>query len=360
MKDYYKTLGVDKNASQDEIKKAFRKLAHEHHPDKKTGNEAKFKEAGEAYAVLSDEAKRKQYDTYGSAGPGMGSGQGGYGGAQDFGGFDFSGFGGGQNFADFDLGDIFGEFFGGGRGESRQKRGRDIQVDLDLDFSESIFGADKKIRVGKNSTCSTCKGSGGKPGTDMKTCGTCHGKGKVEEIRRTMFGGVRQIRSCDHCHGTGKIPAQMCSECKGAGISHKQEEYTVTIPSGVEAGQTLRLPNAGEAIQGGNPGDLFIKIRVKPHKHFQKDGFNLVTEIPMKLTQALTGDEVKLETLDGEIMLKIPEGANHGNVLRVKGKGVPHDKYKRGDLMVHLNLKMPGKLSKAAAKLVEELKKEGI
>ena len=303
MKDYYKTLGVDKGASKEEIKKAFRKLAHEHHPDKTKNDPTsaqKFKEASEAYSVLSDDNKRKQYDMFGQAGPGFNpGGQGGFNGFNQgagFGGFDFSQFqqGGGFNFnqggVEFDLGDLFGEFFGGGR---RPRRGRNITVDLELTFKESIFGTEKDLAINK-------------------------------------------------------------------------EHLSVKIPPGVESGQGLRLKEKGEEGQGGR-GDLIVRLWVQEHPTIRKEGFNLVTELAIKLGTALSGGTITLETLDGPIELKIPESSNQGDILRVRGKGVPYESRgltgtheKRGDLLVVIKLIMPKKLSKEAKKLVEALKAEGI
>ncbi|MEI8249267.1 MAG: J domain-containing protein [Candidatus Taylorbacteria bacterium] len=298
-KDYYKILGVEKNASQDEIKKAFRKLAHEHHPDKNKGNadaEKKFKEASEAYSVLSDDQKRKQYDTFGSAGPGAG-GQGGFNGfnGQGFGGFDFSGFqqgGFGNGDMEFDLGDIF-NMFTGGNGR-RPRKGRNIQVDVELSFKDSVFGLEKEIFV----------------------------EGK---------------------------------------------RLAVKIPPGIENGQGLRVSGQGEEGQGGK-GDLIVRVWVKEHSIFRKEGFNLVMELPIKLTTALAGDVVNVETLDGVIELKVPAGTSHGEILRAKGKGVPYEQQgsvfgtggKRGDLLIVTHVKMPHKLSKKAQGLIEELKGEGL
>jgi DnaJ-class molecular chaperone len=301
MKDYYKTLGIERGATKEDIKKAFRKIAHEHHPDKTKNDPAsaqKFKEASEAYSVLSDDQKRKQYDTFGSAGPGFNPGAGGFGG-QGFGGangFDFSGFAqnGGFNFSqggvEFDLGDLFGEFFGGQR---RPRRGRNIQVDVEISFKESIFGTEKDIAVGK-------------------------------------------------------------------------EHYAVKIPPGIESNQGLRISGKGEEGPGGR-GDLIVRVWVKEHPSFRKERFNIVTEADVKLTTALAGGTIELETLEGRIELKVPAGTNHGDVLRVKGKGVPYETQgmwggsgKRGDLLVVIHVAMPRKLSKAAQKAIEDLKKEGL
>jgi DnaJ-class molecular chaperone len=306
-KDYYKTLGVEKGASQDDIKKAFRKLAHEHHPDKNKGDAAsaeKFKEASEAYSTLSDETKRKQYDTFGSAGPGFGGGQGGYGGQNGgagFGGFDFSGFArqagqgaNGQSF-EFDLGDIFSEFFGGGMGGARRPRkGRNITIDLQLTLREAVFGTERDVSTGK-------------------------------------------------------------------------ERFSVKIPPAMDSGQGLRIPGKGEQGEGG-PGDLVVRVWIEEHDMFRREGFNLIVELSLKLTTALLGGMVEIDPLDtdidGKIEVKIPAGTSHGEILRVKGKGVPMTENgkdgKRGDLLIVTRVSMPRKLTKSAAKLVEELKKEGM
>lgn len=289
-KDYYKTLGVNKTASKDDIKKAFRKMAHEHHPDKQGGNDAKFKEASEAYSVLSDDSKRRQYDMFGSAGVGgggQGAGQGGFSGfqgGQGFGGFDFSQFTGanGQAF-EFDLGDIFGEFFGGGR---RARKGANINVDIQMTFKESVFGVEKEININK-------------------------------------------------------------------------EKIAVTIPPGIDNGQALRVQGKGEEGEGGR-GDLIIRIWVEKHKIFRKEGHDLIMELPLKLTTALLGGIVDIETLDGKIELRIPQGTTHNEILQVKNKGVMSDRGKRGDLLIVTKVDMPKKLSKEAARLVEDLRKEGI
>lgn len=354
-KDYYKILGVDKNASQDEIKKAFRALAHKHHPDK-GGDAEKFKEASEAYQTLSDEKKRQQYDTYGSAGPNQGFG--------GQGGFDYSGFQGGfggQGFeGNIDLNDIFGDFFGGGRRREQARRGRDIAVDLEISFSEAVFGVEEKVRITKTAQCDTCNGSGSKPGSKMKECSHCKGKGRTQETVRTILGSFAQERECETCHGSGKVPEDKCLTCKGAGVLRKEEEITIRVPAGIQNGEQVRLTGAGEVIQNGKPGDLYVRIHVAPHKVFRREGYSLVMTLPVKLTDAILGAEYPVQTLDGEIKLKIPKGVSSGEILRVKSKGVPMDAKRRGDLFIKLEVKTPAKLSRAAEKLVEELKKEGI
>lgn len=280
-KDYYKILGIDKNASQDEIKKAFRKLAHQYHPDKNKGDDSKFKEVNEAYTVLSDEKKRKQYDTFGNADAGFG----GFNGAQGFGGFDFSQFTqNGQQF-EFDLGDIFGEFFGGAGGR-RPRKGKNINLDIELSFKEAAFGLEREVSNGK-------------------------------------------------------------------------ERFTVKIPAGIQNGEGLRVAGKGEQGEAG-PGDLIVRVWVAEDKHLRREGYNVITEAKIKLSQALLGDEIKVESLDGLLDIKIPTGVAHGEMLRVKGKGIPHESGKRGDMYVVIFIDIPRKLSKNAQKLVEELKKEGI
>ena len=365
-KDYYNILGVDKTAKPDDIKKAFRKIAHQYHPDKGSGNADKFKEASEAYSVLSDDKKRTEYDTYGQtfAGHSTSGGQGGAG--QGFGGFDFSGFGGqgggfdfSQNGFEFDLGDIFGDFFGGG-GRERVKRGRDISIDVELTFAEAVFGAERKILLSKTSRCEDCIGSGAKRGTEMHTCGKCNGKGKVHETKHSFLGNFSTVRVCDECQGKGKVPKEKCPTCRGIGVLKRQEEVSVAIPAGIDDGEMIRLTGAGEAVASGTSGDLYIKVHVKRHPVFKKEGANLTVDLSLKLSTALLGEEYSLQTLDGEIKVKIPEGVSHGEILRVKGKGVPYEKSKRGDLLIHLSVKLPNKLSKEGRKLVEELRKEGI
>lgn len=352
-KNYYEILEVDKNASQDEIKKAFRKVAHKYHPDKGTGNEAKFKEASEAYSVLSDEKKRQQYDTYGSAGPNMGGG-----GGFNPGDFDFSGFGGAEG---FDFGDIFGDIFGGGGRRQREKRGRDISIDIELEFKDAIFGTTRKVLVNKATTCSHCKGSGAEKGTETITCNKCNGKGRIKEARNTFFGQFMTESVCDNCKGEGWVPKVKCSECRGAGIVNKQEEIHIEVPAGIENGEMIRFPGKGEAVNGGVTGDLYVKVRVKKHPVFTKDGQNLLCEVDVKLTDAILGGEYPLETLDGKLTVRIPEGIQSGEVLRIKGKGVPYGKGNtRGDIYMTIKIATPKKLSREARKHIEELRKEGL
>lgn len=364
-KDYYNILGVDKKASKEEIKKAFYKLAHKYHPDKKEGDEKKFKEVNEAYQTLSDDQKRAQYDQFGSNyqnmggfGGGQGYGQGGFGG---FEGFDFSGFQGGfgQSGVEFDLNDIFSDFFGGGGTRAQKSRGRDISTEIKITFSEAVFGVSKKVFLTKTGTCKTCKGNGAKPGTKMDTCKTCHGKGKVEEAKRTILGTISSTRVCDACMGRGEIPKEACTDCKGKGVLRTEEEITINVPAGINNGDTLRMNGAGEAVSGGASGDLYIKIKVEPHAHFKREGSDLVMNLDLKLTEALLGSKKTIDTLDGKVEVTIPEGVAVNEILRIKGRGVPHGS-RRGDILIKLNIKIPTKLSKKEKELVEKLKEEGI
>lgn len=354
-KDYYDILGVEKGASKDDIKKAFRKLAQKYHPDKKGGDEAKFKEASEAYAVLSDDKKRAEYDAYGRTFAGNGGAPGGF----DFGGFDFSQYAqqGGQAF-EFDLGDIFGDFFGGGG--SRVKRGRDISIDVEISFKESVFGTERKVLLNKFNTCSTCEGTGAKEGSEMTTCSRCSGAGKIHETKQSFLGSVSTVKQCDLCFGQGKIPKEKCATCFGEGILKEEQEIKLNIPQGIQNGEMIRLTGGGEAIRGGQSGDLYIKVHVKSHETLHRDGQNLTMQLGVKLTDALLGSSYTVETLDGPITVKIPAGISHGEILRVKGKGVPYESSGRGDLMIKIAITLPQKLSKKAKKIIEELKGEGI
>ncbi len=356
-KDYYEVLGLQKGASGDEVKKAFRKLASKYHPDKKTGDEEKFKEISEAYAVLGDEKKKAEYDTYGHAfqGAGGGGAQGGFGG---FNWQDFQQAAGGQGF-EFDLGDIFGDMFGGGR--TRQSRGRDISIDIELPFQDAIFGTSRKVLLTKNNTCSECKGSGGKVATEKVTCTTCNGNGKIREARQSIMGSFQTVRECTACRGTGSVPKERCGHCAGAGVRRSEQEIKIDVPAGIQNGEMIRLSGQGEAVSGGVPGDLYIKIHVKRHATITRDGTNLYTDLHVKLSDALLGNLYRVETLDGSVEIKIPESVKHGELLRIKGKGVPQGSISnRGDFMVKIAIDMPQKLSRKARQLIEELRQEGI
>ena len=350
-KDFYQTLGVDRTASDEEIKKAFRKLAHQHHPDKEGGDEEKFKEANEAYQVLKDKEKRAKYDQFGS---GAFDGSQGFGG----GGQGFSGFSGFSGGGFEDLGDIFGDMFGfgGGRGRSQQRtqRGKDIQMDLDLTFLEAVFGVEKEVAVTKLSPCERCAGTGGEPGAGTKTCGTCDGNGVVTGSQRTILGVMQTKRTCDDCHGSGSVPEKMCDSCHGVGVEKKKKTLKVTIPSGVEEANVLRVQGEGEAMKNGVPGDLYVRLSVRADMRFQREGRMIITEASIGFTQAALGDTIEIETVDGKGDLKIPAGTQSGAQFRLKGKGVP-TRGGRGDQIVIVKVVTPKKLSKAQKKLLEEL-----
>lgn len=355
-KDYYEALGVDKKATKDEIKKAFHKLAHKYHPDKGGGDIDKFKEVSEAYSILSDDKKRAEYDSYGRVfGGGAGAGAGGFNSNFDFSQFQDAF----QNGFGFDFGDVFSDFFAGGQG-TRVRRGRDISIDLEINFKESVFGTKRTVLLAKNTQCETCKGSGAEPGTKLETCKVCNGAGKVHETTNSFFGSIAMTRGCAHCHGTGQVPKERCNTCRGEGIYKKQEEIEIMVPAGIEGGEMIRLTGAGEAVAGGNAGDLYVKIHVIPDPRFKKEGVNLVTELSVKLSDALLGTTYTLQTLDGEEQLAIPTGISHGEVLAVKGKGVPTPRGKRGDLLVKVRITLPQKLSRSAKSLIEKLREEGI
>ncbi len=360
-KDYYSVLGVDKKASADDIKKAFRKLAHKYHPDKGGTDEAKFKEITEAYSVLSDEKKRREYDTYGQSfaggrGPSTGSGQTG----SPFGGFDFSGGGFGQDGAEFDFSDIFGDIFSGRGGRAQTPRGRDISIDLEIPFKDAVFGTTRTVLLAKVSACTICHGSGAKAGTELEKCTTCNGSGRVHEARNSILGQFTSVRTCTVCNGSGKVPKEKCLECKGQGVKRKQEEIKIQIPAGIDNGEMIRMTGQGEAIKTGVAGDLYVKVHVKPHATFRRDGSNLIMSLPMKLTDALLGTTVSVETLEGKMLeVKIPPMKRAEELLRVAGKGIPLDGA-RGDLIIRLEVALPHKLSGKARTVVENLKTEGL
>jgi molecular chaperone DnaJ len=355
MKNYYDILGVTKAATEDDIKKAFRKLAQKYHPDKKDGDEAKFKEVSEAYAILSDKKKRAEYDTYGKTFAGGGP----QGGAA---GFDFSNFQGfqgfGQDGVEFDLGNIFGEFFGGGA--RAQARGRDISIDLELSFRESVFGAERRMLISKMSVCDSCHGTGAQKGTKMMACTTCNGKGSLRETRNSFFGTFTSERTCPRCHGKGEVPETPCETCHGDGVHKREEEIRVSIPAGVSDGEMIRMPGRGEATSLGAAGDLYIKLHVKRDMKISRDGNNLITALSIKLTDALLGGRYGVNSLDGEEKIDVPAGVAHGEVIRVRGKGVPYGRGSRGDFLVRIDIEFPKKLSKAARDLIERLRSEGL
>lgn len=367
-KDYYDILGVSKGASQDEIKRAFRKMAHQYHPDKAGGNEAKFKEINEAYQVLSNSEKRSQYDQYGQTFE-QAQRQGGFGGYswQDFarqGGGPFSGGFRTENVEfDFgDIGDIFGDLFGfGGRTRTRRTRerrkGQDIEISMEIDFREAVFGTEKIIELNKNIICPHCSGNGTEPGTKIITCPTCDGSGRVTQAQRTILGTFQTIGVCPECHGEGKIASQKCKKCRGEGRIKDIERIKVKIPAGIDNGETIRLTGKGEAGQkGGVAGDLFITLRVKPDPEFKRDGYDIRSETEISFSQAALGTKIEVNTLDGLVRLKIPSATQSGKVFILKGKGVPRLRGSgRGDQYVTVNVFTPTKLSRREKELLEEL-----
>ncbi|MCA9328958.1 molecular chaperone DnaJ [Candidatus Saccharibacteria bacterium] len=357
-RDYYEVLGVAKGASDDEIKKAFRRKAIELHPDKEGGDEAKFKEVNEAYEVLKDSAKRQRYDQFGHAGVG-GSGAGG----NPFEGFNFGGQGHSVNF-DFDdlggFGDLFGSFFGGGQGQRRQKRperGRDIEMELVLDFEEAIFGVETDVKLNLHDVCTHCKGTTAEPGHEVVTCETCKGSGQEVRVAQTIFGNIQQAVTCSKCRGKGKIPEQKCSICNGVGVERVDKNVKIKIPAGIDDGATIRLSGYGEATANGNKGDLYVHIRVKPHKEFTREGDLVLSKVHVDMVDAALGTEINVDTVDGPVKMKVPAGTQSGTDFKLSGHGVPHIKTgTRGAHIVTVNVDTPTKLSKKQQDLLEEFK----
>lgn len=339
-KDYYEVLGLEKGASEDEIKRAFRKLAIKYHPDKNQGNkeaEEKFKEINEAYQVLSDPDKRAKYDQFGTAdfnGSGFEGG---------FGGFDFSDIGG--------FGDIFESFFGGGFGSSRRRngpeRGADIEYTLNLTFEEAVFGVEKEISINRYERCETCSGSGAKPGTSPKTCDKCKGSGQIRVQRNTPLGSFVSVNTCDKCGGKGKIITEPCHTCRGTGKERKHRKIKINVPAGVDSGNVIPLRGHGEhGVNGGPSGDLYVNIRVSSHPTFKRKGFDIYIDRHISFAKAALGCELKVPTVDGEVKYEVPAGTQPGTVFRLKGKGVPRvNSSGRGDQFVNIIVDIPRTLS---------------
>lgn len=363
-KDYYNILGVDKGASQEEIKKAFRKKAHAYHPDKQGGDEQKFKEVNEAYQVLGNEQRKKQYDQFGSTFENKGGGAG-------FNWQDFASPAGGANpfgqgaRVDFDMGDIFSEIFGGsrrGRGR-RVERGQDIEVDLEVDFKEAVFGTEKTLNLLKQAACESCRGTGNDPGAEIKTCPTCNGAGQVDQVQNTILGQIRSRNVCPNCEGEGKSASKKCSNCSGHGVERKQSEITVKIPEGIDHGQTIRLSGEGAAgLKGAQAGDLFVTVRVKPDREFGRDCYDILSKKNIRFSQAALGDKIDVKTIDGEVSLKIPAGTQSGKVFKLKGKGVPKLRggRGRGDHLVEIVVETPARLNRKQKNLFEDLQDSGV
>lgn len=355
-RDYYEVLGVGKDASADEIKKAFRKAAIEHHPDK-GGDETKFKEINEAYEVLKDDSKRKRYDQFGHAGIGSSA-------ASD--GNPYAGFGGGQgnvhfDFGDLGLGDILGSFFGGGFGgggqQRRSNRGRDVEARVDLSFEEAVFGIEKTIGINLDDTCEHCKGKTVEPGYELKTCETCKGSGQVSRVTQTIFGNIQQAAICNTCHGHGKIPEKVCSVCHGKGVQAKRQEIRLKVPAGIDDGAVIRLREHGEAVANGPKGDLYVNVRVKPHKKFTREGDIILSEETIDMVDAALGTEIEVDTVDGAVRMKVPAGTQSGTDFKLSGHGVPHLKSEtRGAHIVTVNVEIPTKISKQQEELLKQFK----
>ncbi|KIY21081.1 molecular chaperone DnaJ [Mesobacillus subterraneus] len=344
-RDYYEVLGVSNSATKDEIKKAYRRLSKKFHPDinKEPGADEKFKEAKEAYEVLSDDQKRAQYDQFGHVDPNQG-----FGGGADFGG----GFGGFE--------DIFNSFFGGGGGRRRDpnapRQGADLQYTMTLKFEEAVFGKDADIEIPREETCDTCDGTGAKPGTKVETCTHCHGSGQISVEQNTPFGRIVNRRVCHYCNGTGKEIKEKCTTCSGTGKVTRRNKIHVKIPAGVDDGQQLRVAGKGEAgINGGPSGDLYIVFHIRPHEFFERDGDDIYCEMPITFVQASLGDEVEVPTLHGKVKLKVPSGTQTGTKFRLKGKGVPNVRgYGTGDQHVIVKIITPTKLSEKQKQLLRE------
>jgi molecular chaperone DnaJ len=352
-KDYYNVLGVDKDASPADIKKAYYKLAHKHHPDK-GGDEKKFKEVNEAYQILSNKSKRQQYDQFGQSFEGAGGPQ------QGFGGFE------GFNSADFgsiNVEDIFGDLFGfGQRGRKKNaNQGRDIEVNIEISLKDASKGIKKNISISKLVSCSRCQGTGAEPGTKLKECITCRGEGQVQQIKKTIFGSFTTYIICPECHGEGKIPEKPCNVCKGEGRIKGKEDIEILIPAGIDSNQMIKLKGKGEAgRRSGKHGDLYIRVFVLPDSRFNRKGDNLYLNIPISFSMACLGGSVEIADLEGKkISLKVPQGTESGKVFRISGKGIPHfSGFSKGDLYVKLKIEIPKKLSKEQKELLNKLKEK--
>jgi molecular chaperone DnaJ len=361
-KDYYKALGVEKTASQEEIKKAFRKLAHKYHPDKPNGDEAKFKEVNEAYQILGDEQKRQQYDQFGSDF----AQQGGFGGGAGWDDFMRHARGGGQggmhfDFGNVDLGDMFGDMFGfggGGRGRARrQRRGNDVQVEITLDFDEAMKGVEKEVAANIIHDCDTCDGRGAEPGSEVQQCDTCHGQGIIMRVQQTLLGAMQTQATCPDCGGRGEIPTKKCHNCTGSGVERSKKTYTVKIPAGIDSGQSVRLSGKGESGgPGGQSGDLYVTVTVTKDNRFRREGNDIHTDLHVSYPQAVLGETLEIDTIDGKKQLVVPAGTESHQKIRLKNYGVPDVNGRgRGDQYVRVIVDVPKKVSKKAKKLLEEL-----
>lgn len=352
-KDYYETLGIKKNASKEEIKSAYKNLAKKYHPDinKNENAQEKFKEINEAASVLLDDNKRQQYDQYGSDFVNRGGAT--Y--------SDFSGFN-GSNFSDFEdiFENFFGESFGFGsqrnRNRNRKSRGRDLRYDLDIDLEDAAFGAKKEINISKTEKCDECDGKGGK---QFENCDECEGHGQIRQTRRTPFGLFQTTTICNKCRGTGQIPKKKCDVCDGDGVVENSKKISINIPAGVEEGTQLRVSGEGEAVKNGINGDLYVFIRIKEHPDFQRQGDDIVLELPISFVDAAIGTEIEVPTLKGKAKLVIPRATQSETIFRMKGKGIPHLRsYGTGDQLVKVSIQVPKNLSKKQVELLKEFDEE--
>lgn len=363
-RDYYEVLGVEKNASEEEIKKAYRKLAKKYHPDANPDNkqeaEAKFKEVNEAYETLSDSQKRQMYDQFGSDGPQGFGGPGGNG----YYSYSSSGF---DGFTDFgDLGDIFSSFFGGGFGNSRgrnangPRKGADIRYNLDISFEETFLGVEKEITITRSETCNTCHGNGAKPGTSVEKCSVCGGTGKIRQVQTTILGQMQTTRTCSNCHGTGEVIREVCTDCKGKGTVKKQVKVSIKVPQGIDDGQTIVLRGEGEpGEKGGTKGDLYITIRVKRHSIYSRKGNNVICEVPITFTQATLGAELEIPLVDGtKEKYIIPEGTQNDTKFTIRNKGFKNiNGNYYGDFIFVVKVQIPRRLSKEQRDILMQLAK---
>ncbi|MBI2482602.1 molecular chaperone DnaJ [Candidatus Uhrbacteria bacterium] len=358
--DYYEVLGIPKHASPDDIKRAFRKLAQEHHPDK-GGDPEKFKEVNEAYQVLSDAEKRQQYDQYGRTFE-QARAQGGFQGFEGFRDFSTWAEASGVNFEDLFSGMFgggLGDMFGMGGGRRRQRRGRDLEIAIELEFSEAVFGVTKAVPLERRVPCDVCGGSGAASGASKKACATCKGAGRVRTVQQTIFGAFQVVTTCSSCQGEGQVITEPCVACRGQGTQLRTDEVQIAVPAGVEAGNTLELTGQGEAGERGLPsGNLYVHIRVRPHQLFTREGTTIFSRIVITPTQAVLGDRVIAATVDGDVEVKIPAGTQPGDQLRLRGKGVPRSHgFGRGDQVVTVMVDIPRKLNRKQRERWEELQR---
>ncbi|WP_034429572.1 molecular chaperone DnaJ [Caldisalinibacter kiritimatiensis] len=352
-RDYYEVLGVDRNASEQEIKRAYRKLAKKYHPDMNPDDkeaEKKFKEINEAYEVLSDPQKKARYDQFGHQGV-NGQGFGGFGqGAGGFGGFD--------DIFD-DIFDMFGGGFSKGRRKSGPRKGADLKYRVNIKFEEAAFGTEKEIKINRTENCSVCNGTGAKPGTNKTTCPKCNGTGEVRYAQNTPFGQFVNVRTCDNCNGTGEIIEEPCSKCGGTGKERKERKINIKIPAGVDTGSVIPLRGEGEPGERGGPrGDLYIYINVQPHEIFEREGDDVICEVPISFVQAALGDSIEVPTLDGKVRYNIPEGTQTGTIFRLKNKGIHHLRGNgRGDQYVKVVVQVPKRLNEKQKELLKEFAK---